>query len=251
MNTQEIETQLTPAAKVALNELVEDYRQQLLLNAARTAARATGSVEEISVRDIVASAERYSTETKFGVPIRRRKYLYITAIVGLMYMIAGIAYWFYTSTQISHSQLVGLTVAVVGAVLSLVSYLLARTTKERFTDYFFSLRSAVEPLDFDTQNAELQLIKRWTTLELLSRDLLASLLGESRANISLSQVMNFLAEKNIWDKQDYYDAIKLLEMRNSILHKGSSYERSEVAKAMAVLERLIRKIEAHTKNADV
>lgn len=250
MNTQEIEAKLTPAAKVALKELVDNYEQQLLLNAARTAEQVTGGYDEISVRDIVSGAEHYGVETKNIKLIRKKKILQLMTLTGIAYMMAGIGYLLYMATSMSRSQMIGLTAAFLGAIMSLVSYLLTRTLKERYTDSDMHLRGGEKRHGFEIQDSELQLIKRWTMIELLSRDLLASLFGESRANAPLGQIMNLLSEKNIWDKQDYNNARMLLDMRNSILHKGTNYTSSEVNRALAVLESLIQKIENQMKKAN-
>ncbi len=247
MNTQEIEAKLTPAAKVALKELVDNYEQQLLLNAARTAEQATGGHDEISVRDIVSGAESYGAESRNIKLIRRKKMLQLMALTGVAYMIAGIAYLLYMSTNMSRTQMMGLTATFLGAIISLVSYLLSRTMKERYSDSDIRLRGRDIQTGIEIQNAELELIKRWTMIELLSRDLLSSLLGESRANAPLGQVMNILTEKNIWNKQDYNNARMLLDMRNGILHKGTNYTNAEVNKALASLESLIQKIETQMK----
>src|SRR2546426_664392 len=55
MNYLQLRDKLTPAAQEALNELVEDYRNQVVLSAAENASRLTGEVREISVSDLLGA----------------------------------------------------------------------------------------------------------------------------------------------------------------------------------------------------
>src|SRR5438132_438003 len=94
---------LTPAADKTLEELVEDFRSQLLARAADLATDEAGDVQEISVRDVVDSFE-----TLRPTPFARRasfidriltSYL-LLSILGLVAGIVGQLLFYRTNEDI-------------------------------------------------------------------------------------------------------------------------------------------------------
>lgn len=242
MDKKNIEEKLTPAARDALDELITNYRDQILFNAMDSATELPGELEEISVRDIISGIEKTKSKVIDRKWDLRTRMLRTLMLVGIIYAFIGIGYYIYTNLEVNFAQQVGLIAAFAGLSISLVSYFLLNIYKEK---YRFSVSaseySKIEPFK---ANLEQELVRKWGDIELSSRDLIASIFGESKANLSLTSILEFLLKKEILNENDYIISKRLLEMRNKILHEGKEFNKVEIENSIKMASKILDKIRA-------
>ncbi len=141
-NRQELDSKLTPAAKQALDELVADYRDQLLLGAADSASR-LGELHEISVHDIMAGLNRQQDRLFGRTASNVERILRLYVVGGFLLGVTGLVA-FSVREILSGSgfqeQLFLLT-AMGGLLLAAMSYFLLWTRKSRRTAYLHRRQS--------------------------------------------------------------------------------------------------------------
>lgn len=239
MNNEILETKLTPAAREALDELVQDIRHQILADAELHAARVSGKVREISVRDLFDASQVRRSGTRLSF-VERLVSMYAAtgAIMGLgslLYAYASLAVGGMVSRVI-------LLAGVAGILLSALSstWLL----RSRLRGFDIHPIDRLRPTPLESSDMSLLFVKRWQEIELAIRDLVASKLGESIAVEPLSILIERLRKAHILSAKDESKFRALLGLRNRILHQGEELDRTRYDLAMKDAESLILKIRA-------
>lgn len=236
---QELDTKLTPAAKQALDELVADYRDQLLLGAADSASR-LGELREISVHDIMAGLNRQQDRVfgRTGTRIERILRLYVVGgfLLGVIGLVA------FTAREIligrGFQEQLFLVAALGGLLLSAMSYFLLWSRKSRGTASL--LRSKLSEFGPGDYGSYLVL---WRDIELALRRAAAVRLGESAANAPLSGLLDILGREQVLSSDDQLRLRRLLNLRNSIAHgRPGTEDEDEIANAARDAERLLSRI---------
>ncbi len=211
---QDLETKLTPAAKQALQELVDDYRDQLLFGAADSASR-LGDLREIAIHDIMASLNTQQSRLfrRKGSAVDRllRIYMRAAVLLGLIglgaYMVKEMV------TGRGFQEQLFLLMALAGLSLSGMAYLM------------LNLRTGSGPRGL-LRRPELDIgpgdygsyLALWSNLELALRRAVAVHLGESVADVPLSRLLDHLQEGRVLSAEDQLRLRQLLHLRNTIAH---------------------------------
>ncbi|MBI5935955.1 MAG: hypothetical protein HY867_19795 [Chloroflexi bacterium] len=247
MNTKTpegFEDRLTLAARKALDDLLDDYRNQIMFGAFKSASSINGDVEEISVRDIYAGVSEVTSVKRSETSIRQRKAKQ-SLVVGLAYVVFGLLLGIWVnlvSTSFFKDldktlALISLALAFGGAALSVISYIVYRKN------------SNVKSSQNKTSNLEFEFIQKWRDLEMISREIVSSSIGESKAEKPSSILFRELKNSDLISLEDENLILDLLKTRNTIVHRTSSlnYDTGEleknIVKATKLLDRLERILE--------
>jgi hypothetical protein len=232
---QEIEGKLTPAARQALEELVDDYKSQLLIGAADSASR-LGDLREVAVHDIMAALNRQRTRLfgVFGSMLERALRTY--AVLGLLTGIVGLG--IFAGKEIlsgrRFEEQVPLLVALIGFMVSVASYFLLSTGKNR--SMALLLRSPIGEFDPIDHGSFLLL---WRDIELALRAAASVRLGESVANAPISRLVDQLSAERLLSTDDQILLRRVLVLRNSIAHGQRSVDEADIATARRDAERVL------------
>lgn len=238
MPREEFENKLTPAARQALDELVSDYRSQLLLGARDSAAR-LGDLRELSVHDIMAGFGRVQSRltgaSATAVERLLSTYLWGGALVGLggllTYMIRELL------ANRNFVDQLPLVASIAGFAMAALSYTYLRMRRSR------AMRLAIRRSDyFESPDALGAFIARWRELELAIRRIASEKLGESAAAAPISTLIESLAERGIVTLEDSVKLRGLASLRNQIVHGGQQIPLEAVSSAMRDVERVARRL---------
>src|SRR5262245_55193074 len=160
----EAEALLTQAARQALDELVDDYRGQLLLGAANSAAR-FGDLREVSVHDILAAVSRQQTRA-LGRASRFDRILWIYLLFGSTLGVSVLAAL--TAKLLASSQSEPLLRNLLPAMIALGGFLLSA-----FVVWTWRSRRTADALrrgaEFGERDAIALYLSRWREIELALR----------------------------------------------------------------------------------
>jgi len=240
-NRQELDTKLTPAARQALDELVADYRDQLLFGAADSASR-LGELREISVHDIMAGLNRQQDRVfgRTGSSIERILRLYVVG--GFVLGVTGLVAFAAREILIGRGfqEQIFVLAALGGLLLSAMSYFLLWTRKSRGTAYLLRRQSSeFGPGDYASY------LTLWRDIELALRRAAAVRLGESAASAPISGLLETLGREQVLSSDDQLRLRRLLTLRNSIAHGGPGTEtEGEIANAARDAERMLGRIKS-------
>lgn len=202
-----LEERLSPAARLALEELLEDVRAEIL---ARAASRAAGT-GEITVTDIVTSAEAVQRRSELARRSLLERVMVVYAGLGITIAMAAFAFGFADDFTMP----VTLT-ASTGLALALVAVL---------TTTFLQLRhgrrmlSSIEQARIESPLlATAHFLNGWNDLEVMAREVIARELGESRAGEPLSRIVRQLADMQVLSEEEIANFRSLLELRNALVH---------------------------------
>lgn len=235
---------LTPAAKQALDEFVEDYRQQIILRARDSASSLSGSPVEISLHDVVIGIKQVQS----GRILARNSLdavLRIYVVFGALMTISGaIAYFFQgVFSSLTTEQKLAALVAFSGLTLSTISLLLLNVRRRRV------IESMSRGLNEKDQVGLLgEFVSQWAKLELSLRDRIARQLGESKANQPISSVMYELAQRNVLSEVEIARLREILNMRNEIVHRGEVSERDSLVQSLSFVKSLEHKLRTFESN---
>jgi len=193
MDTADLDQKLTNAARQALSELTDDYRNQILLAAAEGASRATGELREISVHDILGALRRVSTSPRSWGPSPTERVLNLYMLFGLLLGVSGLGFFavrdflatikperslplLFSAAGFSDGRLQLLSIAYEAAAGGRLAY--AREDLAPAAPELIGL-----------------FISRWQQIELALRSVASSKLGESLANQPLSSLLARLHEE--------------------------------------------------------
>lgn len=243
MNNLKFEEKLTNAARDALKELVEDYRNQVLLSAAENASRLTGEVREISVHDLLRGVRSASVERGPREPRLLDRLLSMYALLGLLIGLVGFG-WFAVRDlfiALDPQRQLPLLIGFAGLSLAAISFVLLRLRQVRGPTWPSSYREA----SFTGASSPALIglfIAQWQQIELALRSIVGSRLGESVANEPLSALVSRLRDEHTLDDDDVTRLRRLLETRNALVHKGLSVTESDMQASLREAERLLAKL---------
>lgn len=225
-----IQSKLTPAAQDALDELIIDIREQLLLNSEKIAYNASGEVREITVRDIVRSFEllRMKSEEKNT----EQYYYYIFAGMLALFIFSFLLF----ADSLYEFWIFPYMLAVVSFSISFMLYSKSKQ-KIRKARRDWELRDVTNHPDYS-----MVLVKEWQEFELELRLFIATNFGESQANIPISKSIGLLSERKIISLSDEADLLNALKSRNLVLHEGISISSEKVSQTVEILENITKKI---------
>lgn len=246
MRDQRVEGKLTNAARQALDEIVHEYREQVLLGAKESAA-SLGELREISVHDVVAGLSRQQSRLSGPFPTSMERVMSLYVWSGLVIGIAGLAFLLFREVMrgASPDQQLPLLIALSGFVMAGLGYFTLRARKSRALR--LALRRPV--LDPPTPDYVASLAFQWRDLELTIRNITAQRLGESAASAPLSRLIDMATVDQILTLEDGRRLREILDLRNRVLHGGIEPSQEQVQAASRDGQRLIRKLEGASSAA--
>ncbi len=231
------EDKLTPAAHSALQELVSDYRAQILMEAHRAAAGLTVESREISVRDLLEAVLRAQSRPR-GADSRNLldRLLFAYFISGMIATIGAVLFLAIQSLQ-DFSRIDSLEmpvlVALTGIVISFTSYAMLRLFR-RTREQRMVLRIGRATSD----DLASQFLDRWLEIELGTRTWAAAALGESTAQAGVSVLLRSLHDIDQLNVDDLAVFRKLLDLRNRIVH-GHRVPNDDIREALKDTDHLL------------
>lgn len=229
MATDHTEADVTPAARRLVDELVDDYRLQLLSAAESSAAQIGGQVREVSVHDVVA-ALRALKSTGHRERSRTERLLTLYTVAGAAVAVGGFAYWAFdyavsvTSLQAQLPILIG----VSGLLLFAVSFLTLRLRTLRMQGSGYALTSA--------SSDELlrgRFLHVWRDIEIALRSLAAHEVGESVADAPLGVLFDLAARGRLLSATDLTRLPKLIDLRNAVAHSSRPVPVDQLQRAIS------------------
>ena len=254
MKYEASEERLTPAARQVLDTLAEEYRNEVLLNAEQLAAGYTGEFQEISVHDIVEGASRVKSRVNRldksdaaspGSKVERRIQLILRAyrLIGAAIILVASVYIVYLNTGFffGERQRPVTYLLVAGIFLVILPY---------FAQQWLSFIRTSRSESSGAVDLTRAYVTRWQEIELASRELVATALGESAAaEHSIADLISLLQKAGIISSADQVRLRELLSLRNEILHKGSAPRESELVAAIRDATKILAKLRSHTGEA--
>jgi hypothetical protein len=233
----ELDTKLTPAAKQALDELVDDYRNQLLLGAADSASR-LGDLQEIAVHDIMASLNRQQSRLFGRTRSLADRLLRVYLLGGVLLGVTGLGAFVVKEilARRAFEEQLTLIMALAGFCVSAMAYLMLYVRKSRGSGYLLRRpESEFGPGDYGSY------LGLWRDIELALRRAVAVRLGESSANTPISGLLDRL--EGVLSIDEQVRLRQLLQVRNSIAHgqRGAVTE-GGIALAARDAERLLGRL---------
>ncbi|TSA26423.1 MAG: hypothetical protein D4R67_07760, partial [Bacteroidetes bacterium] len=118
-NKINIEQQLTPAAKDALENAITEYKNSILEKASEISSEITGNVKEISIRDIMEAVDRYYLRKKRSefYELKQKRYSLLLAMAGAIYAIAGLIIYFVQNRKVSFNTDLGIIITISGIII--------------------------------------------------------------------------------------------------------------------------------------
>jgi hypothetical protein len=242
MDYLQLRDKLTPAALEALNELVEDYRNQVLLLAAENASRLTGEVREISVSDLLSAMPSSDISPRSRRPQVIDRILNLYQLLGLLVGLGGFG-WFVGRDFIiglEPQRQLPLLLAAAGVGMSVLAFSFQRLRQARNS---LQLRpESLSPSDTSVPAQMGWFIAQWQQIELFIRSIAGSQLGESMASAPFSTLITRLRNDKTLSEDDVVALRRLLELRNSVLHGGRNVGDEELHSALRDADRLLMKL---------
>lgn len=235
---QQLEDKLTPAAKHALDELVEDYRAELLLRAGDSASR-LGELREISVHDIVSAVGSRQRQL-FGIvrsPLERilRIYTLIGALVGAVAFL-----WFLIEEVAVLSQVgsrLSLMAAAMGFIMAVVSYVLLRVRRQPF---YMARREMDEERPREYHGL---FLAQWSEVEMALRRMAAVRLGESASGGPILRLIERLGNEGVLSPDDHRQLQRILQLRNALAHgRPAATDQRQFIEVSREAERLLARL---------
>lgn len=241
MERKDPESSLTPAARKVLEELVDGYRSEILLQAQRSASRWGGDYHEVSVHDVITALDSVRAD-RLGVrPSSQDRTLMLLAGGGAAAGILALVYYAFTrliktSSSLLSPENLALYTGIVGLYTALVAAFVQRLRRRRLLRGT-TISSDAESDDF--QALELAVVQRWRDIELRLRDMAAAKHGESASAVPLSRLIETLFRDGALSPSDNDVIRRLLELRNSVLHERAAIPRQELVGALKAADQLL------------
>lgn len=244
MNNDNIYSKLTPSAKEAITELTEDYRNSLIEKAFTIAKERNTSNKEISLRDILEAQQpsQQAIDKQKYIDYRRKRWTMLISFSGAIYAIGGILIYLFQNKKFSIETDLGLIIAIVGILLTLVAFLYGQLlSKRQFLTNTITTTNSYSNMD------SYDIVKRWQIIEQLTTSIMkAKNVSDSKSN-SVNQVIRYLTDNFTTSEKEFMTIRELLQTRNKILHEGYNLSDNEKKQYIEIADNLIEKLERANK----
>lgn len=238
MTNESIYTKLTPSAKEALNELSEEYKSSLLERAHKIAAERETASKEISLRDILEAQKNTQVTTEIDKnEYKRKRWTLLLSLSGAVYAAAGILIYLYQNKKFSIENDIGLIIAIVGILVTLIAFLLGQFANRKY----ISTSNHKDYLRASYQDYEI--VKRWQLIEELARKNMSPIDKSEFKSDSVSFLIRFLSHKVAKNEDEFLKIRKLLQARNKIIHEGYKMNDQERNELIKFSDELIQRLE--------
>lgn len=232
---------LTEGARSVLDDYLRSYTESIMRSARSKAVRASGlSSAEVSVRDVVEAIEE---TTDPGPPHRYRRrrierlrlFVSIYAMLGVVMMAVGLAYYVTAQEDLTSAERIGLLLGATGFTLSLLSGAFALILQRRGSG---DDRTASR---YDDLAGEF--IREWANFETVGSRLVADTAGESRVEaVPLRELLRLSDKYDLVPRRDQDFLLEMLDTRNRIVHSNAPYTgpqaREDLDRLSAIVARM-------------
>ena len=229
---------LTKSAKYALDDILNEYRDNLLGEAYMSSTNNDSGKKEISVKDIYYAKEIIERSNKNVLfRINKRKRLYsLFALSGIVYTMIGALIFFVQNSSFDMDKDLGPLLSLMGLFITVVSYILYKLydQKENYSNKEFNFMRSYHVDDF-------MVVRLWTQIEQLGQKMMRLDNYEvDRTNVSsvIAYLNTILTEAG--------DGIKLkdiLQTRNEIVHGVTEHSKAKIEEIIATENLFIEKLE--------
>lgn len=235
------ETKLTPAAREALDELVDEYRTQILVGAEQFASDNYSSFpREISVSNIFDSLSKSKNTTQKKSFSDR--FMEIYQIIGILITFFGAVLIFREINQSTEMRIGGYSV-LVGLALNLLTFVYFKfSAVRRLFDATLKTRKSAD----DSVDLPLRYVKIWREIELAIRELVALTMGESNAKEPIFRLVSKLRDSKVITTNDATQLKRLISIRNKIVHEKPDLQISQVEVSLLMADKMLQKIKNAT-----
>lgn len=233
-----LENKLTPAAQEVLDEIVADYKFQLLKSAGKSASDVTGEIREISVRDILETLQEIESQNEGKKASLASRYLILTfagSIAPLiLYLIEPIIH--ISSDESIWIGLLSASLALTGLWL----YFLTQGRNLKIGPILFS----TSDMSITSKDYSMMFVRKWREIEILSKEVVADFIGESQLdNIPFRRLLEYLLKFDVFTNADSEIFLELLEKRNAVVHsKRGDMTQSEYSELQAKSENILKRL---------
>ena len=234
---------LTPAAKDALKEEVEEFETMLMKKAFSIAERENNSDKEISLRDILEARDLLINIKKHSLREnnRRRRLGTLITTTGALYSTVGVFIYMYQNSSIILENNLGLVVALTG-IITVFSGLIYNQYLSRKLE----LLNTDKEISIANINDDFDIVKKWGIIEKLGSNLMLKNgfnINESR---SVNDILKFLS-KELHDEKLYGDLMDILNIRNKIIHDGFNLNKTKRIDYLNKANKIIKLLESLEK----
>lgn len=229
---------LTKSAKYALDDILNEYRDNLLGEAYMTSINNDSGKKEISVKDIYYAKEMIERSNKDVLfRINKRKRLYsLFALSGIVYTMIGALIFFVQNSSFDLHKDLGPLLSLMGLFVTIFSYILYKfyDQNENYSNKELNTIRSYYVDDF-------MVVRLWTQIEQLGQKMMRLDNFEvDRTNVSsvIAYLNTILTEAG--------DRIKLkdiLQTRNEIVHGVTEHSKAKIEEIIATENLFIEKLE--------
>jgi len=239
MSRPDLEGKLTPAAKEAIDELMDEYRSQILIGA-RASANQLGEVREISLHDVLVSLNRVQLRARRPSNNVLYRLAAIYLVLGLLFGAGGLVGFVYPRLVqgVTLREQLPLMLSVVGLLVAALSYTYLQFASARY----FGLPVPSSPDKSGSIEGTATYLSHWRDLELALREAAATRMGESAASAPISALLNRLLHYGLFSDADAHRVRDLLSLRNGIVHEGRFLDPSHLKTALRDAEQITSRL---------
>ncbi|WET47415.1 hypothetical protein PYS58_12550 [Chryseobacterium indologenes] len=240
MDSQNIYNQkLTPSAKEAINEIVNEFENLLITKAFTIAQNGKGSDKEISLRDILEAKDQLMNIKKESIKedYKRKRLMTLITLTGALYSIIGLFIYMYQNNNISLENNLGLLVAFTGILTIFGGFV--------YTQYLTRKNELIrieKNISISNFEDDFDIIRKWQIIEKLGSNLMRQNgynINESR---SINDILKFLSNE-LQSNKLYIDLRELLLIRNKIVHEGTNLSKNERLQYLNKANKIIESLE--------
>ena len=229
---------LTKSAKYALDDILNEYRDNLLGEAYISSSNKEPGKKEISVKDIYYAKEIIERSNRnIHLRINKRKRLYsILALSGIVYTMIGVLIFFVQNSSFDIYKDFGLLLSLMGLFITITSYLLYKLYDQNEINSNKELNS-IRSYYVD----DYMVVRLWTQIEQLG----IKMMRFDNFETDRTNVSSVIAYLNTIFSEDG-DKIKLkdiLQTRNEIVHGVTDHSKVKIEEIIATENLFIEKLE--------
>jgi uncharacterized protein YutE (UPF0331/DUF86 family) len=167
----------------------------------------------------------------------------IISFSGAIYAVAGILIYLYQNKKFSIENDLGLIIAIVGILLSLIAFLYGQLlSKRQFSSNTFTTTTTYSSAD------SYEIVKRWQLIETLAKKTMSEDDQKNPMSNSVSFLIRFLSHKVAKNEKEFLKIRELLQLRNKILHEQYKLNDNERLEFLAFADDLIERLELAKSN---
>jgi hypothetical protein len=233
---------LTDATKLALDETIQEVRDNILEKAYKNAVAKNTADKEISLRDLIEAKEEilYKRDVIQDKVYKRKRIISLLSTSGALYAVFGIVFYLIQNKSFDIVKDLGLVIAAIGILVSVLAFYLNQLISNR------KFKVIQNESSFERDNSEFEIVRRWKIIENLGTDLMKKNNIPNDKIKSINFLLSYLSMV-ITDSEKAKDLQEILIVRNNILHNGLNLNRAEIEKFINKADLIIEELEKNLK----